>query len=172
TSPSRMQTRASTWGFPQRHAFCFMGGMNRGLLWMCVCASLGLGAGCEANDAGRARGELDSVAPTPSVPELPGPPVVEAPLDADRVLDRRADGARIVGRLEPFPPNADPERVLVIRVEGTPLAAELDGARVTDARFVGDAIVTIPPDHVRRVHTQAGATALHTDAYGPISHAG
>lgn len=152
-----------------------MGGMNRGL-WleaMCVCAALGLGTGCEPSEArepGRARGALDSTGPDPS-PARPVAPA-QAPHSAERVLDQGAGGARIVGRLEPFPPNADPERVLVIRAEGTPLAAQLDGARVVDARFVGDAVVTIGPDHVMRVHTQAGATELDTQAYEPMSVAG
>lgn len=153
-----------------------MTGMNQRFLWACVCASLVLGAGCETDDGlGHSQAELDSVAPTPEPdPSLPAPqpPVIEAPFDADRVLDRGPKGARILGRLEPYPPNADPERVLVIRVEGSPLAAELDGARVTDARFVGDAIVTITPDHLLRLHTKSGSTVLDTEAYGPISVAG
>jgi hypothetical protein len=147
-----------------------MEGMTRWLGAVCVCVSLGLGAGCETGElegAEGARGALeDSVAPAPTV---------TAPaFEAARVLDQRADGARIVGRLEPFPPNADPERVLVISGQGIApaIAAQLAGARVVDARFTGDAVVSIGPDHVLRLHTQAGVTELDTHAYGPMSVAG
>jgi len=147
-----------------------MAGMNRWLGAMCACVSLGLGAGCESGEvdgAGAARGALeDTVAPAPTV--------IGPALDAERVLDRRADGARIAGHLAPFPPNADPERVLVIRASGLSpaIAAQLDGTRVVDARFVGDAVATIGPDHVLRLHTQAGASELDREAYGPMSVAG
>lgn len=134
---------------------------------MCACVSLGLGAGCESGEHGAAQGALGgSVAPAPAV--------IGPAQDAERVLDRRADGARIAGNLEPVPPNADPERVLVIRTSGLSpaIAAQLDGTRVVDARFVGDAVATIGPDHVLRLHTPAGVSELDREAYAPMSVAG
>lgn len=142
---------------------------------MCACVSLVLAAGCESGDHGAARGALeDSVAPAVPDPTLPAPTVIEPALGDERVLDRRADGARITGHLEPFPPNADPERVLVIHTRGLPaaIATQLEGARVVDARFVGDAVATIGPDHVLRLHTQAGVSELDHEAYAPMSVAG
>ena len=91
------------------------------------------------------------------------------------VLDQHADGARLVGRVEPVPPDSDADRVIVLRVvagDGT-CAPGLEGARVTDARFVGDDVVTIGADRVLRLHAQGGQVAeLDTEAYEPLSVAG
>lgn len=147
-----------------------MEGMNRWLGAMCACVSLGLGAGCQSGEVEEVEGARGALEQTVA----PGPSVTGPSLDAERVLDRRADGARIAGHLEPFPPNADPERVLVIRTSGLSpaIAAQLDGARLVDARFVGDAVATIAPDHVLRLHTQEGVRELDREAYGPMSVAG
>ena len=68
------------------------------------------------------------------------------------VLDRRADGATLWGRLEPIVPNSDADRILIVRAE--PPVAGVDGARALDARFAGDAILVLGADHVLRAHAQ------------------
>lgn len=132
----------------------------------------------------------DTATPTSSTPDAPTPattPGTPAPGTAaahepaapdELVLDQRPDGARLVGHPEPRLPHADPERVVALRVlrGGDSIAEEvdasLDGARVLDARFVGDAILTIGADHVMRVHRGGDATPLDTGAYGPLSVVG
>ena len=85
---------------------------------------------------------------------------------ADEVLlDQRGD-ARIVGRVEPAPPNGDPDRVLTLRGAG------LDGRRALDARFVGDRIVVLDSDHVLRVIDDAGEVELDRAVEAPLSVAG
>ena len=132
------------------------------LLTLAACAGLAV-AGCAGEREGRASAPLETTVV-----------LEEQPLD----LDQRADGARIVGRLEPVPPNADPDRVLVIQLlrDGASIAQELapglDGMRVVDARFVGDAVVTIGADHVLRVHAGGRTAELDSHAYEPLSVAG
>lgn len=84
------------------------------------------------------------------------------------VLDQRADGARIVGTIEPVRPNTDAERVVAIRA----IAAELEPMRALDARFAADGIVTIGTDHVLCFHRRGAIAQLDTEVYGPISVAG
>lgn len=117
-------------------------------------------AGCtpEPPDAERSEPALDEVAPEPVAPE-PVAPVV---------LDSR-DGARLIGRAEPLIANADPEPVFTLR--GTEGVAGLEGARVLEARFVGDAVVTIDVQHVLRVHGRA-VREVDRGAYGPLSIVG
>lgn len=94
---------------------------------------------------------------------------------ADVVLDRRDDGAVLVGRPERALAEADPERVLVLAAtdaDGRPLDAALAGARVLDARFAGDAVVTLGADHVLRAHRAARVTVLDQGAEAPLSVSG
>ncbi len=99
-----------------------------------------LGGGCTRSEAGPVAAER----PLGSSPEARAEEVV---------LDRRADGARIVGQLRPAPPGSDADRVLVIRLErdGRQLMPAFEGARVLDARFVGERLVVLGDDHVLRV---------------------
>jgi len=66
----------------------------------------------------------------------------------DVVLDRRADGARIVGQLQPAPAGSDADRVLVIHVEqaGRVIVAPLAGA--LGAGCGGERWGVLAPDHV------------------------
>lgn len=98
----------------------------------------------------------------------------EAPPPRERAgdeieLDRRADGATLFGTLEPFPENADPDRVLVLRTAGLPGSA-LDGARVLDARFAASGIVVLGADHELVLLRPDGTrVTLDTEAEGPLS---
>lgn len=90
------------------------------------------------------------------------------------VLDRREDGARLLGRLEAAVPNGDPDRVLVLRSEpgAPPRLAALEGTRVLDARFVGEHVVVLGADHVLRDYDGAGERVLDRDAEPPLTVAG
>ena len=112
-------------------------------------------------------------APRPERTEL-----VQGPGDSEPALDRRADGARIVGNAAPPPPHTDAEPITTVQVvrDGASIATEidpsLDGAPVLHARFVADGVVTIGADHVLRWHARGRARELDRGAYGPISVAG
>ena len=99
-------------------------------------------------------------APATQAPLTQAPAITLAP--GEVLLDVRGDD-RIVGQLEPVPPNADPDRVLVARGAG------LDGRRVLDARFVGDDLVVLDADHTLRLVTDDGETVLDTQAEAPRS---
>lgn len=90
------------------------------------------------------------------------------------VLDRREDGAVLLGRLEPAPPNSDADRVLVLRGEraGQPLDPSIDGARALDARFAADRIVVLGADHVLRVVHGGATVELDRAAEAPLSVVG
>jgi hypothetical protein len=88
------------------------------------------------------------------------------------LLDLRADGAALFGRVRTPLPNADPERVVLLRSElgGAPIAGGLEGAAVLDARFSDEGLVVLGLDHVLRVHPPRGAPLeLDAQAYGPLS---
>lgn len=91
--------------------------------------------------------------------------------DGELVLDRRDDGATLLGRVQPVPENSDAERVLVLRTEGAgqPLEPALEGMRVLDARFAADRIVILGVDHVLRAWSGASAIELDTGAQPPLS---
>lgn len=109
-----------------------------------------------------------------TVDDAPQAPSLAAP-QAREVLDRRGDGALITGLLEPAPADSDPERVLVLSAEPALRAIDpaLEGARVLDARFVGDdTIVTVGADHVLRAHAGGGSRELDAEVEAPLSVAG
>jgi hypothetical protein len=122
-------------------------------LVVAVCALLGGLVGCTRDEPAR-----------PAAQAL----VANAP-DA-LTLDARADGARLLGSLVPVVEGADADRVLVLRVEGA-RAPSLDGARVLDARFVGEGLVTLGTDHVLRFHPSLDAQSRELDrgAEAPLS---
>jgi hypothetical protein len=94
----------------------------------------------------------------PAAPTGPGVDLARTVPSEEVVLDRRADGARLMGRLEPVPENADPDRVLRLQASGASLAPALHDARVLDARFApDDALVVLGADHVLRLHLASGA---------------
>lgn len=94
----------------------------------------------------------------PAAPPAPGVDLARTVPSEEVVLDRRADGARLMGRLEPVPENADPDRVLRLQASGAQLPSALHDARVLDARFApDDALVVLGTDHVLRIHLASGA---------------
>jgi len=122
-------------------------------------ASAALLVGCATNDGGSATVTLSEAV---------------APAADETLLDRRADGATLYGRVEAQPIDTDTPRILVLRAvrQGQSLDASLDGARVLDARFAGSSIVTIGADGVLRVHAHGVTTELDRDAEPPLSVAG
>ncbi|MDQ3034264.1 MAG: hypothetical protein M3Y87_17785 [Myxococcota bacterium] len=149
-------------------------------MWSKLVISLGicavLGVGCGTAEPAR-QSEALQTAPAPEVAPSEGA-IDEPRVDGQIVLDERADGARLIGRIEPVPANADPERAVVLRVlgDGASIASDidpaLDGARILDARFAGNGVVTIGTDHTLRAHAHGRAIELDTNAYGPLSVAG
>lgn len=94
-------------------------------------------------------------------------PLASAPnVGADEVLLDARGAEVITGRPEPAPEGSDADRVLVARGAG------LDGRRVLDARFVGDAVVVLDADHGLRVLDAAGERLLDRPAEAPLSVAG
>ena len=101
--------------------------------------------------------------------------VVAAPAPGEIVLDARADGAALYGRLLPVPPDADPDRRLALRVAPVAIAPSLNGTTVLDARFVeGGGIAVLTEAHALAVHAapDAAAAILDTEVEGPLSVAG
>lgn len=76
------------------------------------------------------------------------------------LVDLTDDVRAIQARVLPAPANADPDRVLSIRVDGYP---ELDGFEALDARFVAGGVVVLGEDHVLRFHAQPGAAPVAID---------
>lgn len=97
-----------------------------------------------------------------------------APRADEVVLDVRADGATLFGRVVPPIPNADPDRVLVLRSDrsGQPMAGALEGTQVLDARFAGGALVVLGTDHVLRAYTDTETVELDAQVHGPLTAAG
>lgn len=145
------------------------------LLALSVSLALGCESGAPHDGYERRSAELDEIVPGEVVPDEIAPDESWVVPTDELLLDERKGGARIVGRLEPYPLNADPDRVLRIQVLGPVqpgLAERLEGAQVLDARFVGDAVVTIGADHVLRVHTPEGEKALDREVAAPMSVSG
>lgn len=95
--------------------------------------------------------------------ELAQAPAVEV------ILDARADGAILGGRLRATPPRTDADRVVVLRASDP----RLDGAGVIDARFVEGGVAVIGADRVLRVVAEGGVVReLDREVYGPLSVAG
>jgi hypothetical protein len=89
--------------------------------------------------------------------------------EPETLLDRRSDGATLLGTVLAAPLGGDPERVLMLR---TTLPA-LDGRRVLDARFAGAGVVLLGADHVLRfVDANGRETELDARAEAPLSVAG
>jgi len=130
-------------------------------------------AGCGSADPA-ASGEHALEGSVAEAPVGPGPHSHGPDVRDEVVLDQRADGARLFGQIEPVPPNSDADRVIALRVVGPAASLPgLEGARVTDARFVGDDVVTIGADYVLRVHFAGGeVVALDSEVFAPLSVAG
>jgi hypothetical protein len=107
-----------------------------------------------------------------ATPDEAAPPRYLA-TEPDVLLDRRDDGATLTGRPERALAESDPERVLVLVARdgaGNALAeAELEGARVLDARFAGETIVTLGADHVLRAHRDGLVSTLDAGVEAPLS---
>ncbi|AKF07494.1 TolB family protein [Sandaracinus amylolyticus] len=95
-----------------------------------------------------------------------------APLldEGEVLLDRREDGATLIGRLAPVPEDSDADRVLTLGTSG--LDGSLDGASVLDARFVAGGLVVLRADHVLVAHRDGATIELDTQVEGPLSIAG
>lgn len=106
-------------------------------------------------------------------PEQPAAtaPLAEAARPGELVLDTRADGAALFGRLLPVPANADPDRRLALRVHPESLAPALDGATALDARFVDGGLVVVTEAHALAFHggSDAASAILDTRVEGPLS---
>lgn len=131
--------------------------MSRIVLWSL--SSIALLAACERPASGGADARLGPA-------ELTAAPAQ----DADEVvLDTRADGAALFGRLEAYPENADPDRVLTLRVVGAASEA-LEGARVLDARFAASGVVVLDEAHeLALVRDDGTRVLLDTGVEGPLS---
>lgn len=81
------------------------------------------------------------------------------------------DGRAIHVRVASAPPNADPDRVVLLRVDGFP---ELDGFEALDAAFVGDGVAVLGTDHRLRWYAQPSAAAVELDerVEPPLASAG
>lgn len=163
--------------------------MNRTRFGIVIVAAawVALSQGCTAPEPAASSADGLAERPGPLAPDAPAPeapaPESASPIASplpELVLDRRADGARLVGRVLPRLPNSDAELALVLHLvpgDGSialDVDASLEGARVLDAKFAGDAVVTLGADHVLRAHGagRPGGTQLDTHAYGPISVVG
>lgn len=133
---------------------------------------IGGAIGCESGAAEDAsllvQADRPSVVPAPPRAARPAGQPVAFPRDVE--LDRRPDGARLTGALAPVRPNADAERVVVLKTGGA--LPSLDGARVLDARFAAGGVVYVDADHVLRFHHASGSVELDRGAYGPLAVAG
>lgn len=96
----------------------------------------------------------------------------EEPAAGFVVLDVGPAG-RLLGIPHEAPPNADPDRVVTLRVEPASLAPELDGLAVLDARFVGDGLVLIDTEHALLHRGALGSAGemvtLDVSVHGPIA---
>lgn len=107
--------------------------------------------------------------PVPHVRQAPTAPGLPEQSGDRIVLDERGELV-IAGRLLPFPLDADPPRVIELDASVADLAPELVGARVLDARFAGDSIVLVTPDHALSARDASGRTVeLDTEAHAPLS---
>lgn len=70
------------------------------------------------------------------------------------------EGRAIHVRVLPAPVDADPDRVVTLRVDGFP---ELDGVEALDAAFVGDGVAVVTTDHRLRWYAQPGAAPVELD---------
>ena len=90
---------------------------------------------------------------------------------AEVLLDTRADGATLVGQLQPVLPDSDADRVVLLG--SVPLGPDLGGIAALDARFVEGGVVVLGVDRVLRLHADSGdVVALDDEVYGPLSVAG
>jgi hypothetical protein len=128
-------------------------------------------AACAAQPA------TESAPPEPFLDELTEPALAPRYTEEGEevLLEERSDGARLLGRMLGAVIDTDEEPVWVIRTEaaaGQPLDPSLEGARVRDATFLANGVVTIGEDHVLRSHVNGEANELDADALGPLSVAG
>lgn len=83
------------------------------------------------------------------------------------VLDVGPAG-RLLGVPHEAPPDADPDRVVTLRVEPPSLAPELDGEAALEARFAGGGIVVIGTDHALRHHRDGEVVTLDEAVHGSV----
>lgn len=119
------------------------------------------------SDAPRgARASLEQGEPT-SAREAEAPP---APAPLEVVLDVRADGARLLGRVLPAPPDSDADRVLEGSLEGAPIeGVEPLLSRVIDARFFGDGVLVLDARHVLSLVRDREARELDRGVEAPLA---
>lgn len=105
---------------------------------------------------------------------LPAAPARHTADGEEVLLEERTDGARLYGRMLGALVDTDEEPVWIIRTErgGQPLDPSLEGARVRDATFLSDGLVTIGEDHVLRSHVGGRIAELDAEALGPLSVGG
>lgn len=70
------------------------------------------------------------------------------------------EGRAIHVRVLPAPVDADPDRVVTLRVDGFP---ELDGVEALDAAFVGEGVAVVGTDHRLRWYAHPGAAPVELD---------
>ncbi len=122
---------------------------------------------------------LTACTPDPAPSRRVAPPAPLTPL-AQRapdevVVDVRADGDALVGRVLPVPPDSDADRALALRwlSRGGARAWRFDATPALEARFVpgSGAVLVLTTDHalVRLDAPGAAPVTLDRDAYGPLS---
>lgn len=98
----------------------------------------------------------------------PAPEASSAPLTVPSTPSRTPgealasldEGRAIHVRVLPAPVDADPDRVVTLRVDGFP---ELDGVEALDAAFVGDGVAVVTTEHRLRWYAQPGAAPVELD---------
>lgn len=87
-------------------------------------------------------------------------PLTTPPRAEGETLASLQEGRAIHVRVLPAPIDADPDRVVTLRVDGFP---ELDDIRALDATFVGEGVVVLGTDHRLRFLAQPGAAPVELD---------
>ena len=152
---------------------------------LCVALPLLFAAssGCTSDRATLASAPIAPIAPiapvepSPYYDENPTDPVRPAEYTAigdELLLEERTDGARLYGVVQPMLMDTDDEAVWVIRTElnGQPVEAALEHARVRDATFLAHGMVIIGEDHVLRSCIDGEMRELDAEALGPLSVGG
>lgn len=87
-------------------------------------------------------------------------PLTTPPRAEGETLASLQEGRAIHVRVLPAPVDADPDRVVTLRVDGFP---ELDDTRALDATFVGEGVAVLGTDHRLRFLAQPGAALVELD---------